>query len=197
MKFADRVLWNVEGSGDWTFLLDYSIIERRLYKRNGDPMATHHSQPEIIDGKAVQSLVEAHAIRGATVLGQPGGWAVLVRYGALERAVAAQRARKPRLWRNLATAAAFVRDELGVARFEVDTLDHAPDAITRKRPDQAERLRRQREATEHDTWFRAEVQKTLDRIDAGEVQFIDEDTWKERSAAKRAELSRRAAAQGE
>jgi len=152
--------------------------------------------PDIIDGKAVQSLVEARAILGATLIGRPGGWNVLVRYGALERAVAAQRARAPRLWRNLATAVAFVRDELGVARFEVDAGGHAPDAAVRRRPDQTERLRKQREAAEHDAWFRAEVQKTLDGIDAGELQFIDEDTWKERSAAKRAELSR-CAAQGE
>lgn len=160
-------------------------------------MAQQSTLPEIIDGKAVQSLVEAHAIRGATVLGQRGGWAVLVRYGALERAVAAQRAKKPRLFRNLATAAAFVRDELGVSRFEVDAQGHEPDAGARRRPDQAERLRKQREAAEHDAWFRGEVQKTLDRIDAGEIGFIDENTWKKRSAERRAELSRRAAAQGE
>lgn len=159
-------------------------------------MAQQSALPEIIDGKAVQSLVEAHAIRGATVLGQRGGWAVLVRYGALERAVAAQRARTPRLWRNLTTAAAYVRDELGLARFEVDAQAHEPDAGRRRRPDQAERLRQQRAAAEHDAWFRAEVQKTLDRIDAGEIGLLDEDAWSERSAAKRAELSRRAAAQG-
>ncbi len=158
-------------------------------------MARQSTLPEIIDGKAVQSLVEAHAIRGATVLGQRGGWAVLVRYGALERAVAAQRAKTPRLWRNLTTAAAFVRDELGLARFEVDAQAHEPDA-GRRRPDQAERLRQQREAAEHDAWFRAEVQKTLDRIDAGEIGLIDEDAWSKRSAAKRAELSHRAAVQG-
>ncbi len=97
-------------------------------------MAHSSILPDTIDGKAVQSLVEARAIRGATVLGQPGGWAVLVRYGALERAVSAQRARKPRLWRNLATAATFVRDELGVTRFEVDTLNHEPDADRRCPP---------------------------------------------------------------
>ena len=159
-------------------------------------MAQQTALPEIIDGKAVQSLVEAHAIRGATVLGQRGGWAVLVRYGALERAVAAQRAKTPRLWRNLTTAAAFVRDELGLARFEVDAQAHEPDPLARRRPDQAERLRQQRQAAEHDAWFRGEVQKTLDRIDAGEIGLIDEDAWSKRSAAKRAELTRRAAAQG-
>jgi len=57
---------------------------------------------------------------------------VLVRYGTLDALSPQQRARKPRLWRNLATAAAFVREELGIARFEVDASSR-PDAA-RKRP---------------------------------------------------------------
>ncbi len=139
-------------------------------------MPSTPTPPGIIDGKAVRSLVEAHAIHGAVVLGQPGGWAVLVRYGDLERAVAAQRARKPRLWRNLATAAAFVRDELRVARFEVDTLQHDPAAAPRKRPDQAERLRQQRHAAEHDAWFRGEVEKSLARADSCEAQWLSHES---------------------
>jgi len=35
-------------------------------------MPDDQTPPEIIDGKAVRSLVEAHAIRGATILGQHG-----------------------------------------------------------------------------------------------------------------------------
>jgi hypothetical protein len=131
--------------------------------------------PDIIDGKAVQSLVEAHAIRGATVLGQPGGWAVLVRYGALERAVAAQRAHKPRLWRNLATAAAFVRDELGVARFEVDAEAHEPDAGRRRRPDQAVRMKARHEAAEHDKWFREQVEIGIKEADDPATQWVRQD----------------------
>lgn len=125
-------------------------------------MKTGIATPEIIDGKAVQSLVEANAIHGATVLGQSGGWAVLVHYGALERAVAAQRAKTPRLWRNLATAAAFVRDELGIARFDVDAqayeFKNESDASARKRPDQAARMKQRHEAAEHDKWFREQVE---------------------------------------
>ena len=49
---------------------------------------------------------------------------MLVRYGALERGVAAQRARQPRLWRNLVIAIAYVGDELHLLRFEVDALAH-------------------------------------------------------------------------
>jgi hypothetical protein len=138
-------------------------------------MPVQIARPEIIDGKAVQNLVEAHAIRSATVLGQKGGWAVLVRYGALERAVAAQRAKTPRLFRNLATAAAFVRDELGLARFEVDAEAHEADPGVRRRPDQAERMKARHEAAEHDAWFRAEVEKGIARADSPDAKWIPHD----------------------
>ncbi|KXF74901.1 hypothetical protein ATN84_22030 [Paramesorhizobium deserti] len=155
-------------------------------------MPRNHTPPDTIDGKAVKSLVDAHAIESAIVLGQPGGWAVLVRYGTNERAVSAQRERRPRLWRNLNTAAAFVRDELRVSRFEVDTADYDPEAIERKRPDQAERLRRQREAAEHDAWFRSEVGGTLDGIANGTVGFVSDEDHRKRWQKKRAELLARA-----
>ena len=73
------------------------------------------SSLDTIDGKAVKNLAGAHALNGAVVFGQPGGFAVLVKYGVNERAVAAQRSRRMRIWRNLNTAAAYVRDELGLA----------------------------------------------------------------------------------
>jgi hypothetical protein len=156
-------------------------------------MASSHKLPDIIDGKAVKSLVDAHAIGGAVVLGQPGGFAILVKYGSNERAIAAQRSRRMRIWRNLNTAAAYVRDELGVPRFEIDMADHDPDALERKRPDTAERQRQMREAAEHDAWFRAEVQKTLDGIADGTVGFISDEEHKARWQKKRAELLARAA----
>ena len=135
-------------------------------------MTRRASAPEIIDGKAVRSLVDTQAIRGATVLGQPGGWTVLVRYGALERAVAAQRGRAPRLWRNLATAAAFVRDELGVTRFDVDAEGHEPEVGARHRPDQAARMKARHLAAEHDAWFQAEVEKGVGRADGSDAEWI-------------------------
>ncbi|QND47843.1 hypothetical protein HB780_19475 [Rhizobium lusitanum] len=147
---------------------------------------------EIIDGKTVKSLAEAHAIQGAVVVGQPGGWAVLVRYGTAERAVAAQRSHQPRLWRNLNTAVSFVREELGMPRFEIDTVDYDPEAIERKRPDQTERLRQQQEAAAYDTWFRAQVQEALDGIKDGTNRVVPDEEVKDRLDALRAELTRRA-----
>lgn len=155
-------------------------------------MAKAGKLTEIIDGKTVKSLAEAHAIKGAVVVGQPGGWAVLVRYGAVERAVAAQRSQQPRLWRNLNTAVSFVREELGMPRFEIDTVDYDPDAIERKRPDQAERLRQQQEAAAYDTWFRAHVQEALDGIKDGTNPVVPDEEVQDRLDALHAELTRRA-----
>lgn len=129
-------------------------------------------QPDVIDSKAVRGLVEAKAIKGAIILGRPGGWAVVIRYGSVERTIAAQRSRRMRLWRNLNTAASFVRDELGMGRFEVDAVEHDASARGVKRPDQSERLRRQREAAEHDAWFRAQVGEALKKADDSETKWV-------------------------
>lgn len=155
-------------------------------------MTTAGKITEIIDGKTVKNLAEAHAIKGAVVVGQPGGWSVLVRYGAVERAVAAQRSQQPRLWRNLNTAVSFVREELGMPRFEIDTVDYDPDAIERKRPDQAERLRQQQEAAAYDAWFRAQVQEALDGIKDGTNPVVPDEEVQGRLDALDAELTRRA-----
>ncbi len=151
------------------------------------------TETSIIDGKAVRTLVEARAIRSATILGAPGGWSILVRYGDAERAVAAQRARAPRLWRTLAAAAAYIRDDLGVLRFEVDMAGHAPDARPRRRPDQAAALRRAHEAAEHDRWFRAEIEKAAAEAESPDAVWIDHETVEEDMRRQRAALEARLA----
>ena len=149
--------------------------------------------PGIINGRAVKDLVEAKEIRSALVLGQPGGFAVVVRYGSQERAVAAQRSRRVRLWRNLNTAAAYIRDELGMQRFEIDMAEHDPAALDRARPDTAERQRQLREAAEHDAWFRAQVQEALDGIADGTNTLISEEEWEPIAQAMRESLRARIA----
>ncbi len=144
-----------------------------------------------VDGKVVKGLVEARALAGAVVVGQPGGFAVVVRYGDQERAIAAQRSGKMRLWRNLNTAAAFVQGELGVSRFEVDMDELDIGAEDRRRPDTAERHRQMREAAEHDAWFRGEVQRTLEGVQSGAVRTIGEAEWDEWFSRKMAWLDQR------
>jgi hypothetical protein len=84
-----------------------------------------------------------------------------------------------------------VRDELGLARFEIDMTAHDPAAVERKRPDTAKRQRQLREAGEHDGWFRSQVQKAMDGIGDGSNRAIPADEWAEKARMKRADLQRR------
>ena len=98
---------------------------------------------------------------------------MLVRYGALERAVAAQRAKTPRLWRNLATAAAFVpRRTSASPASRWDAQARGSGAGARRRPDQAARMKARHEAAEHDAWFRAEVEKGIARADSPDAKWV-------------------------
>lgn len=151
-----------------------------------------HDNAATIDGRLVKGLVEARAVTGAVVRGQAGGFAVVVRYGHQERTIVAQRSGNTRLWRNLNTAAAYVQNELGVERFEVDMRELDISADDRSRPDTAERQRQLREAAEHDAWFRAQVQEALDGIADGTNRLIDEEEWNAWKSEKRASLLRRA-----
>ncbi|MEO8410608.1 MAG: hypothetical protein ABI478_08550 [Propionivibrio sp.] len=117
---------------------------------------------ETIDHGTLSRLVEAGAVRGARIVGQSGGWAVLVKYGMTERPLAAQRSRQVRLFRKFETLVSYLK-EIGIARFDVDAANY--DAATTgaaRRPDRAEALKRAHEAAAYDAWFREQVQASID-----------------------------------
>jgi len=144
---------------------------------------------ESIDHRTLPRLIEAGALRGAHVIGQRGGWSVVVRYGPHECALAAQRSRQVRLFKKLETVVAYLKN-VGLARFEVDAADFDPASLkTVARPDRAAALRRAHEAAEHDAWFRDQVERALAELDARET--VDEDAHKARWAKQRAALTRR------
>lgn len=113
-----------------------------------------------MDHGVLTRLVDAGAIKGARVVGQSGGWAVLVRHGRREQALTAQRSRQVRVFRRLETLVSYLRG-VGIARFDVDASAYEAQAGTR-RPDRAAALRQAHEAAAYDTWFRAQVQASLD-----------------------------------
>lgn len=117
------------------------------------------STPETIDHQTLSRLVEAGAVRGATVIGQPGGWGVVVQYGMTERAIAAKRG-PVRVWRRFETLANYLKD-MGLYRYQVDAENFSSESLresTPKRPDAAERMRRAHEAAAHDEWVRSRVE---------------------------------------
>ena len=140
---------------------------------------------ETIDHGTLSRLVEAGAVRGAHIVGQKGGWAVLVTYGLHKRALAAQRSRQVRVFRKFETLVGYLR-EVGIARFDVDAVNYDPDALqANKRPDRAEALRRAHEAAAHDEWFRAEVQAAQGEADDPATPWVSHDEAKRDSAAWR------------
>lgn len=117
---------------------------------------------ETIDHTTLSRLVEAGAVRGAHIVGQPGGWSVIVSYGMHERPLAAQRSRNVRLFRRFETLVLYLKG-VGIARFDVDSSNYSSDSLnTARRPDRAAALKRAHEAAAYDIWFREQVQASID-----------------------------------
>lgn len=141
--------------------------------------------PETIDHSTLSRLVEAGAVRGAHILGQRGGWAVLVKYGTHERPLAAQRSGQVRIFRKFETLVNYLR-EIGIARFDVDAANYDAAVLnSAQRPDRAEALRRAHAAAAHDTWFRAQVEQALIKADDPETQWVTNEEVERRSDALR------------
>ncbi len=116
---------------------------------------------QMIDHSALSRLVEAGAVKNAHIVANSGGWAVWVQCGSSKQTLTAQRTRQTRLFRNLETLVSYLKD-LGLAHFDVDATGFeagAPKA--KRRPDRAQALKRTHEAAAYDTWFREQVQASI------------------------------------
>ena len=51
---------------------------------------------ETIDTAMARRLLDALAIQGASIIGQPGGWSVMLQLGATQKPLGVQRSNKPR-----------------------------------------------------------------------------------------------------
>lgn len=115
-----------------------------------------------IDHSTLSRLVEAGVVRGAHVVGQPGGWSVMVKYGVHEHPLATTNTRAVRVWRHFETLAAYLKD-MGVTQFDVDAANFDRESETAtKRPDRSTVLKRAHEAAAYDAWFRDQVQASID-----------------------------------
>ena len=78
---------------------------------------------ETIDHTTLSKLADAGVVRSAHVIGQEGGWGILVKYGMTERALAAQRTHQVRIFRKLETLVAYLKG-VGSPRFDVDAVNY-------------------------------------------------------------------------
>lgn len=146
-----------------------------------------------IDHSTLRRLVDAGAHVGAEVVGRAGGWGVVISYGHTSQTLAATRG-APRTWRQFETLAGYLK-ELGIVEYRVNAAEFAPGAAAGKPDDKrsvtaSERMKRAHLAAAHDTWFRQQVQASIDDPRAS----VDDALAKKEFAAKRAALAKRAGA---
>jgi hypothetical protein len=117
-----------------------------------------------IDTAIAKSMVDAQAICTASIIGQPGGWSVMLKVGIQEKALGAQRTDKPRLWKSLDRCVEYLKSELRIARFELlDATKFSPVSAGNNDKNKAgERMRQAHEAAAYDKWLKAEIQIAID-----------------------------------
>ena len=147
---------------------------------------------ETIDHTTLTKLAEAGVVRSAHVVGQAGGWGVLVKYGMTERALAAQRSHQMRIFRKLETLVTYLKG-VGIPRFDVDAVNYdAEGESVYKRPDRAVAMKKAHESAAYDKWLKAEIQETID--DPSPSIPHDEVMRDVRAVIKRARAKRAASA---
>lgn len=149
-----------------------------------------------IDTAMARRLVEASAIQGASIVGQPGGWSVLLKVGMTEKPLGTQRTDKPRTWRSLDTCVDYLRTELHIVRVDgIDASQYNAEGVhRRRRQDSADRLKAAHEAAAHDRWFREQVEIGLKEANDPATEWVSDDEARAGWAAKRAQLVKKAAA---
>ena len=143
---------------------------------------------QTVDTAMARRLVGAMAIQGASIIGQPGGWSVMLKLGKVEKPLGVQRTDKPRTWRSLDRCVDFLKNELHLAR--VDLLDatlHSDETVAGKgRSDAAQRMRQTHQAAAYDKWFRAEVARGLQEADDPATPWVSNEAVMAESARRRA-----------
>jgi hypothetical protein len=117
---------------------------------------------ETIDHATLIKLADSGVVSNAHVVGQDGGWGLLVKYGTTERALATQRSRQARVFRKLETLVDYLR-AVGIQRFDVDAANFDPHGATvSKRPDRSAAMKDAHAAAAYTKWLDTEVQEAID-----------------------------------
>ncbi len=122
-----------------------------------------------IDHATLQHLVEAGAVRGADVVGQPGGWELVIKYGMVERVLVARRG-AVRIFGRFETVVSYLKG-IGISEFKVNAANYNP-ADKRTRPDSSERMKRTFGAAEHGQWVRKQVEEAIVKADKPDAVWI-------------------------
>lgn len=122
----------------------------------------------------LRELVEAGSVRSAAIVGLPGGYAVQVRYGMSDRALAA-RTGDVRIFSKIDGAAKTLKG-LGVVKSELDTSGYSPGSVlSKRRPDRTQALKDAHKAALHDKWFRDQIELAVTEADSPDAVWHEHD----------------------
>lgn len=141
----------------------------------------------LIAPQSLKDLVDANAIRHATVVADKDVYKVTVKYGMVERTVSVRTREgqiKERLFTSLDAVARFMREKVHLAQYEVNAANFDPSAKTTKRPDTARRLTEAHAALSHSQWLEQKVNASRAGLADGTNQRIAPDEWAKVRAAK-------------
>lgn len=143
---------------------------------------------DTIDRTTLEHLVQAGAVKGASIVGQPGGWGVVVHYGLTERALAARRG-AIRNFKKFETLVQYLKS-IGLVKYQVDASGYEPGtpASDRKRTDAAERMKDAHAAVAYRNWLEGKVSAARAGMADGSNAPIPDAEW----AAERAQWEREA-----
>jgi hypothetical protein len=138
-----------------------------------------------IDHATLTHVIEAGALRSAEVVGFPGGWGIVVKYGTSECTLSARRG-SVRMFRRFETVVTYLKG-LGVVRYEVNAEGYDPNSLAspRARPDASARMRGAFDAASHDQWFRDQVNAALVEADSPEADWVSDEAAQEHWRARR------------
>lgn len=116
---------------------------------------------DTIDQATLEHLIEAGAVRSANIVGQPGGWEVVVQYGKTNRALAAKRG-AVRLFRKFETLANYLKG-MGLEQYQVDARGFDSQALKAERANAAasERLKSAHQAAAYKGWLTEQVESSI------------------------------------
>lgn len=139
----------------------------------------------LIDHRTLANLVRTGTVRETQVLGQPGGWAILVKTGMIEQLLAATRSGKPRLFKQLHSLIDYLR-EIGIVKFSVDAANWAPEMFKTRRPDKAEEMRNLHAAGQaYEDWLQRELAASEREAADPKTQWIPHAQIRAESLARR------------
>lgn len=117
---------------------------------------------DTIDTGLARDMVRANVIRGASIIGQPGGWSVVLKHGRAAKALTAQRSRQVRVWRSLDRCVDYLKTELGIVQIgALDASGFTRGIGRQRRPDRAQALQQAHKAAAYDAWLRTEVAASI------------------------------------